>query len=143
MGIWDWLFGKSRRAQSGQARERLTPHVLDLPNDPTSDPQIGNLARATYHAFSLEDHEKIDRIVRKLHRTMRQAGEQGLPEEIVFDKNLYEQMKADEKDLDRLLLGILIKLYGLAKSTLSTSDRMDLAQFVAYFNERTGAKVLL
>lgn len=74
---------------------------------------------------------------------MRQAGEQGLPEEIVFDKNLYEQMKADEKDLDRLLLGILIKLYGLAKSTLSTSDRMDLAQFVAYFNERTGAKVLL
>jgi hypothetical protein len=92
-------------------------------------------------ATSVEDEEKIDLIVRKLHRTMRQAGEQGLDEETIFDPALYEQMKAEEKDLDRLLPRILTKLYGLAKFTLTTSDRMDLEQFVRFFNEKTGANV--
>jgi hypothetical protein len=94
-------------------------------------------------ATSVEDEEKIDRIVRKLHHTMRQAGEQGLDEETIFDRALYEQMKADEKGLDRLLPSILIKLYNLGKFTLTMTDRMDLVQFVRFFNEKTGANVRL
>lgn len=92
-------------------------------------------------AASVEDEETIRRIVGKLHRTMRQAGEQGLDEETVFDPALYEQMKADAKDLNRLLPRILADLYKLGEVTLTTSRRMDLAQFVRFFNERTGANV--
>ena len=64
---------------------------------------------------SINDEETIHRIVRKLHLTMRQAGEQGLDEETIFNPAIYEQMKADSKDLDRLLPNILINLYSNCK----------------------------
>ena len=142
MGILRWMFGKGRRSDRVRTHERPKPLVLDDPILGQKSGPHGNApSRPTYETLGREDEEKIGKIVRKLHRTMRQAGEQGLDEETIFDRALYEQMKADEKNLDRLLPSILIKLYELGKFTLTTSDRMDVAQFVRFFNERTGANV--